>query len=325
MNKILKGDSLKVLATLASGSIDCVITSPPYWGLRDYKAKGQLGIEKNPDEYIASLVAVCNEISRVLKPSGTFWLNLGDSYASNRKGGNQGKNTRQRSNRRFTASTIPKMGDGLKDKDLVGMPWRVAFALQACGWYLRQDIIWSKPNPMPESVRDRCTRSHEYVFMFTKSARYFYDNNAIKEPSIYGGSAERIARARIGNKRNPTSKISGIRPRDPRAGQGRITYEGKRTSEKRNFKHNGQQAFVSIPEMRNKRSVWNVTTRPFKGAHFATFPQALIEPMILAGCPQGGGRTGSVYGRGDHRSSGSTTWPAMARHRIEFLVYSHCK
>ena len=291
-NKIIQGDCLEVLKTLPDESIDCVITSPPYWGLRDYgtakweggdincdhinpqkpsstykvsdekrdayaekllgvqfkgnckkcgakRIDSQLGLEKTPEEYVAKMVEVFRETKRVLKKEGTCWLNLGDSYAGSMNGIN---------------------GSGgfsvLKSKDLVGIPWRVAFALQADGWYLRQDIIWHKPNPMPESVTDRCTKSHEYVFLLAKSPKYYFDNEAIKEQTL---TQDNTNRDRDFTRLNNTP--------------GRTRMAGLKTN---NY------------EKRNKRSVWTITTKPFKAAHFATFPEQLIEPMVKAGCPENG-------------------------------------
>lgn len=179
MNEILPGDSLEILHGLPDESVDCVITSPPYFGLRDYGMKGQIGLEETPEAYVQKLVELFHEAKRVLKKEGTFWLNLGDSYNGNKTGNTEtGKNPT-----RVTSSFKKKAWNVLKTKDLIGIPWRVAFALQADGWYLRQDIIWAKPNPMPESVTDRCTKSHEYIFLLSKSPKYHFNNEAIKEPA----------------------------------------------------------------------------------------------------------------------------------------------
>jgi DNA modification methylase len=258
--RILRGDCREVLRTLPAESVHCVVTSPPYFGLRDYGVAGQIGLEASPDEFVDELVAVFREARRVLRPDGTAWVNLGDTYAG---GGNGGGGTfaAERANWRVVP---PRSGqrasvNGLKPKDLVGVPWRVAFALQADGWYLRQDIIWSKPNPMPESVRDRCTKAHEYLFLLSKSERYYYDADAIAEQ----GSG------RIAGNKTPTADRDGI-----------IEHAA-----------NGHGIFSAQQrpcDTRNKRSVWEVTTQPFPEAHFATFPPALIEPCILAGCPKGG-------------------------------------
>lgn len=256
MNKIVQGDALQVLKTLLDEIVDCVITSPPYWGLRDYGVEKQLGLEKTPEEYVANLVKVFQEVKRVLKKEGTVWLNLGDSYANTKVG-----NTETKKNPKVVTDTFKKeLPPGLKPKDLVGIPWRVAFALQADGWYLRQDIIWAKPNPMPESVIDRCTKSHEYIFLLAKSPKYYFDNEAIKEK----------ASTPAGDPRNKRTKRNG---------------EDVVTTKKRGY---DTQAGTPEPGKRNKRSVWTVTTKPFKEAHFATFPEDLIVPMVKAGCPEGG-------------------------------------
>ena len=260
---LLQGDCLTTLPTLASASVQCCVTSPPYYGLRDYGVDGQLGLEATPEEYVAKMVEVFREVRRVLRDDGTLWLNIGDSYAANRsyqvpstKGGTKHSYSQAVGGK---GSVIP---DGLKAKDLIGIPWRLAFALQADGWYLRQDIIWHKPNPMPESVRDRCTKAHEYIFLLSKSERYFFDSEAIKEPAV----SEKPA----GNKRHKYADAYN-------AG----------TSEEHRTKA-GLLALTGVEwETRNRRSVWTVATKPYKGAHFATFPPALIEPCILAGSRPG--------------------------------------
>jgi len=245
---------------LADKSVQCVVTSPPYYGLRDYGTDGQLGLEPTPDAYIANLVEVFRECKRVLKDDGTLWLNIGDSYASMKSRYNQkaqNLNGGKAQDNEFQGNKTdlyhhPELG--IKDKDLIGIPWMLAFALRADGWWLRQDIIWAKPNPMPESVKDRCTKSHEYIFLLSKSAKYYYDNEAVKEQS----KEPEDNRGERGNrKRFPTDKIAGIR------GPG-------------------------IYPMANKRDVWTVTTKPYKGAHYATFPPELITPCILAGAPEDG-------------------------------------
>ena len=276
--RILIGDARKRLAELPAGSVRTCITSPPYFGLRDYgtaswdggdpecphtgkpmatkaninrnsggndvknalameffkeicgkcgakRIDSQIGLEKTTEDYIEEIVLLFREVWRVLIDDGTLWLNLGDSYG--------------------------------KEKQLQGIPWRVALALQADGWILRQDIIWAKPNPMPESVTDRCTKSHEYVFLLSKSARYYYDHESVKEPAIHST--------------------------DRRSGEGRLTYDGKRQGDK----GTGQEAFVSIVDKRNKRDVWTIASKPFKGAHFAVMPEALVEPCVLAGSAEG--------------------------------------
>jgi DNA modification methylase len=283
MVDIINGDCRDVLKTLPSGSVNCCVTSPPYFGLRDYGHAGQIGLEQTPDAYVAQLVAVFREVRRVLRDDGTLWLNLGDSYAANP---GQRKETDKAGPKQLTkrGSTGSPSRDiaGLSAKNLIGIPWRVAFALQADGWYLRQDIIWSKPNPMPESVTDRCTKSHEYIFLLSKSARYYYDAEAIKEESVtddprrpYGSKGAWDLDGRPEEQR-PNGKLRA--PANVKRGG----FNGK-TNE-----IPGREAFRSFTETRNKRDVWTVATQPYKGAHFATFPPALILPCILAGCPSGG-------------------------------------
>ena len=221
--EVLLGDCLEQMRTLPDCSINTCVTSPPYFGLRDYGADGQIGLEDTPEAYVARLVEVFREVRRVLRDDGTLWLNLGDSYGSR--------------------------------KQLIGIPWRVAFALQADGWYLRQDIIWHKPNPMPESVRDRCTKAHEYVFLLSKGPRYYFDVEAIKERAL--------------SELQPRKRPNGLSVED-----------GKKTG--------AYRPNCGVSETRNRRSVWTVTTKPYSGAHFATFPPDLIEPCVLAGAPVGG-------------------------------------
>lgn len=260
------GDSREILSTLPSGSIHCCVTSPPYFGLRDYGVHGQIGLEPTPDEFVASLVSVFREVRRVLRDDGTLWLNLGDSYAANRtyqvpstKGGVKHGPGQSAGGR---GSEVP---DGLKPKDLIGIPWRVAFALQADGWYLRQDIIWHKPNPMPESVKDRCTKAHEYIFLLSKGPKYYFDAEAMREPCSEGMQR----RATKGHTRGAGGKIDASR-------QDSDTLRGEHAK------------VIDVSNGRNRRSVWTVTTKPYKGAHFATFPPDLIRPCILAGSPEGG-------------------------------------
>ena len=255
---ILQGDCIETLQKLDDKSINTCITSPPYWGLRNYNdEEKQLGMEDTPEEFVDNLVKVFREVKRILRDDGTVWLNLGDSYSS---GGRTTTTNQSLRGDKDYGVTRPKPSKGIKPKDLIGIPWRVALALQQDGWYLRQDIIWHKPNPMPESVKDRCTKAHEYIFLLSKNPKYYFDNEAIKEDSKYHG-------------------------KDKRSDKGNIRYEGKRTSNKDT---KAQQSFVTINPKKNKRSVWTVTTKPFKGAHFATFPMDLIEPCVLAGCPEGG-------------------------------------
>lgn len=263
--EILIGDCRDVLKQLPDESINCVVTSPPYFGLRDYGHDGQIGLEPTPDEFVETLVSVFREVRRVLRKDGTVWLNLGDSYtgyhgnkksevpSSSTNGWTKGYDENKRKGR--------PQDIGLKQKELIGIPWRVAFALQADGWYLRQDIIWAKPNPMPESVRDRCTKAHEYIFLLSKSPKYYYDHEAAKEPM----AASSIPRL----KQNVADQVGTTRANG-----------GAKTNG--NFKAAGDIE----SGLRNRRSVWSITTKPYKGAHFATFPPDLIEPCILAGCPE---------------------------------------
>jgi DNA modification methylase len=295
MVKILQGDCRYVLKTLPEGSVNCCVTSPPYFGLRDYKVDGQIGLEQTPDAYVAELVAVFREVRRVLRDDGVLFLNLGDSYCGyhgNSKtiglpSSSKGK-THYNENARTTTVGIGV----LKPKDLIGIPWRVAFALQADGWYLRQDIIWHKPNPMPESVTDRCTKAHEYVFLLSKSERYYFDQKAIAEP-VTQSTIKRLSQPNLENqiggdrvpgKTNGNMKAVGRGGKNAFRGQGHMRggENGPANRDGRDMKD------VGTGDTRNKRSVWTVCTRPYKGAHFATFPPALIAPMILAGCPVGG-------------------------------------
>jgi DNA modification methylase len=303
--RIEVGDCIEVMRGLP----DCLqvhtcVTSPPYFGLRDYGHAGQIGLEPTPDEYVAKMVEVFREVRRVLRDDGTVWLNLGDSYANNgvadpsSVGGFTGE--RIRAGKKGTMDSRPrKIPEGLKQKDLIGIPWRVAFALQADGWYLRSDIIWHKPNPMPESVTDRPTKAHEYIFLLSKSPRYYYDAAAIYEPAVSEGP-------RGWNLLNDTEK-------GPNGG---------------NDRWRGERALDWAEKGRNRRTVWTVATMPFSGAHFATFPPALIEPCILAGCPGGGtvldpfggaGTTGLVADRLQRNAlliELNPEYAEMAKHRI---------
>lgn len=266
-----EGDAIKTCKQLPSDSVQCVVTSPPYYGLRDYSVEGQMGLEATPEQYIEKMVELFREIRRVLRDDGTVWLNLGDSYASSggktqphrdSSGGIGKKGTRGEQPYHSAGGGFSRpctATDGIKPKDLIGVPWRVAFALQADGWYLRQDIIWHKPNPMPESVRDRCTKAHEYVFLFAKSERYFFDSEAIKEPAVY-----------------PT----GTR-KDAKKGSFKSKYHG-------DVARIGDESFRAIRDTRNKRSVWTISTKPFKEAHFAVMPPDLAEICIKAGTSEKG-------------------------------------
>lgn len=329
-NQILQGDCLEVLKDIPDESINCCVTSPPYYGLRDYgtgtwvggdpncphrrmskyspktmtghrgeqlignvgdaiyktvcplcgavREDHQIGLEETPEEYIDKLVRVFREVRRVMKDDGTLWVNIGDSYSGSGRGRNgEGevddsyKNGFQEGNRGSVYGVLPKNESGCKPKDMIGIPWMLAFALRADGWYLRQDIIWQKPNPMPEPVKDRCTKSHEYIFLLSKKPHYYFDYEAIQEEAI---SKE-----------------------DPRVGKGKIEYEGKRTGEGADNAH-VQKSFVSITDKRNKRDVWSVAVSSLSEAHFATYPEKLIEPCILAGCPRGGVVLDPFFGSG---------------------------
>lgn len=324
MYRLIQGNSIDVLKTLESASVQCCVTSTPYYGLRDYgtaeweggdpkcehnpqkpdggdrenrslplgrggvykdvcgkcgaiRIDSQIGLESSPEAFVEKLVQVFREVCRVLKDDGTLWLNLGDSYAGswgnyggkNRGYGKQreiviGSNVKQKAyegKEHWKPPTANNLGNGIKPKDLIGIPWMVAFALRADGWYLRQDIIWAKPNPMPESVRDRCTKSHEYIFLLTKSAKYYYDYEAILEPANYDGRKDEQFKG--SDKYKDTGQT---------------------------FAKNGHARWNKDADgnrVRNKRSVWTVTTKPYKEAHFATFPPDLIEPCILAGSRKG--------------------------------------
>ena len=370
--KILKGDCLETLKKVKTNTVNTCITSPPYWGLRDYNGEEkQLGMEDTPEEFVENLVNVFKEVKRVLRDDGTVWLNLGDSYAGN--------SSRASNNGRAGYGTeregvFNKSGQGLKNKDLVGIPWRVAFALQTDGWYLRQDIIWHKPNPMPESVTDRCTKAHEYIFLLSKSSKYYYDNEAIKEDladssvvrlsqqslfeqegsdrvplktngkmkAVYSKShgkyatKENEAAHRQGIHANRGENLVEVRNNLPKQ-KDLVSFLKKTTNAKKlaentdiplskieHWFRNDKSGFsyptkedwfkvrefiddwskdfneidtglssyelktdeVLVSGKRNKRSVWTVTTKPFKGAHFATFPMDLIAPCVLAGCPE---------------------------------------
>lgn len=300
---IICGDAAEVLRNMPSESVNCCVTSPPYYGLRDYGADGQIGLEETPEEYIDRLVEVFREVRRALRDDGTLWLNIGDSYAGSGKGRYKDGIARNAGKKQETsAGTVDGVlqkttaASGCKPKDLIGIPWMLAFALRADGWYLRQDIIWAKTNPMPESVRDRCTKSHEYIFLLSKSPKYYYDAEAIKEDAdgkykdrykYSFNDGEKIHGA--GRPSGVTSNTAGLR-----------TFSGKR----------------------NKRSVWIVPTKGYKGAHFATFPEKLVEPCVLAGCPVGGVVLDPFMGSG-------TTGVVSIKHGRKFigidLNESYCK
>ncbi|MDO5115982.1 MAG: site-specific DNA-methyltransferase [Synergistaceae bacterium] len=284
---IYTGDALKITKTLPSESVHCVVTSPPYYGLRDYGVAGQIGLEATPEEYISRLVQVFDEVKRVLRGDGTLWLNLGDSYYGSGKGAakypENAKQYKQSTNRGTVDCPNTVISSRGSAKNLMGIPWRVALALQADGWNLRQDIIWAKPNPMPESATDRCTKSHEYIFLLSKNRKYYFDAKAISEPV----ADTTVARCKqdIGNQcggekmpeKTPPMKVSLPR------------YGGKKYTQYPDtfFRTKSGGAYDIRDGRRNKRSVWTVSTVPFKEAHFATFPPESIRPCILAGCPVG--------------------------------------
>ena len=276
MGQIIIADALEGLRHLETETCDTCITSPPYYGLRDYGVEGQIGIEKTPEQYINRLVEVFSEVRRVLKPDGTLWLNIGDSYAGSGKGGQSGNMRSENWQPRY-----PRIGEtarknavtkyagdlrvyeGIKNKDLIGIPWMLAFALRADGWWLRQDIIWHKPNAMPESVKDRCTKSHEHILLLSKSRNYYYDNEAIKEPCARKGNSKTF-RGGGAYTNNQSYKNS-------------VVVERQSTGNKLN--QSGK---------RNRRDVWTVATKPYNGAHFSVFPPELIRPCILAGSRKNG-------------------------------------
>lgn len=298
MKVILEGDALKVLKGLPDRSVHMCVTSPPYYGLRDYGVPGQIGLEKSVEEYIAVLTLIFREVRRVLRPDGTLWLNIGDSYAT-RSGSQAPKNTRN--SRGHTEKHIPA---GYKYKDLMGIPWELAFALRADGWYLRDDIIWHKTNAMPEAVTDRPTRAHEYIFLFSKGPHYFYDAKAIAEPYGSKGNA--------------------------RSFRGGGAYTGGRSFKNGTTVNRDTHGNTDNQEgTRNKRDVWSVATAQFKDAHYATFPPELIRPCVLAGCPPGGivldpffgsGTTGVVALQEERDFIGielNSAYVSLARKRIE--------
>jgi DNA modification methylase len=405
-SQLIQGDWIEVLRTMPDESVHCVVTSPPYWGLRDYgtarweggspecdhqipaatlgggtnkghagsftanykgicgacgavRVDGQLGLERTPDEYVAKMVEGFREVRRVLRNDGTLWLNLGDAYVHGVPGGGcvfangrtQGDRTSYESDKARGREKISTKVAGLKTKDLVGIPWLIAFALRSDGWYLRQDIIWAKPNPMPESVRDRCTKAHEYIFLLSKSERYFYDQDAVKELCLNPeDDARRISQATLDGKSTPTSERNGIRKktagansrmyqdRDPQHPSERKKVkipggwdrgEGAHGTIHREGRTSAEYQEAEVSPYRNKRSVWGVATSPFPEAHFATFPPEIPETCIKAGCPENGtvldpfngaGTTGLVATRLGRNYIGIELNPEymeMARRRIE--------
>ena len=259
IDKIYLEDCLEGMKRIDDGSVDCCVTSPPYYALRDYNVEGQIGLERSLDEYIDKLVDVFAEVRRVLKPTGSLWLNIGDCYATGTQAARQNSpNPGVGANNEFAQNSVPRLGnpDGCKTKDLIGVPWMLAFALRRSGWYLRQDIIWQKPNAMPESVRDRCVKSHEYIFLLSKAERYFIDYEALREPAVTG------ERPNETNKRNVQVEVPGHQKQF----RGGNPNDGKRT----------------------KRDVWSICVEPGYEGHHATFPVSLPLQCIALGCPQDG-------------------------------------
>lgn len=276
--RIINADCRAALKEMAEASVHCCVTSPPYFGLRDYGMDGQIGLEQTPGEFVAGLVAVFSEVRRVLRDDGSLWVNMGDTY-QNAKGQSGGFDPKQPARRHLRAARPQdKSIPGLKPKDLIGIPWMLAFALRADGWYLREEIIWNKPNAMPDPTRDRCTRSHEHLFHLTKSRRYYHDQEAIKEPAV--------SNHKSGN---------GF------ARSARLSYQNADGTARGNAKQ-----WTDVGGKRNRRSVWTIPTKPFAEAHFAVFPPDLIEPCVLASSPEegtvldpfgGAGTTGLVAAR----------------------------
>lgn len=279
IDKIINAECLSHLRTMPDECIDCVVTSPPYYGLRDYGCEGQVGLEDTPEAYVQRLVDIFHEVKRCLKQEGTLWLNLGDSYNGNKKG-----NTETKKNKRVVSDSFEKkLWHGAKEKDLIGIPWMVAFALRADGWYLRQDIIWAKPNPMPESVKDRCTKSHEYIFLLTKSPKYYFDYEAIQEEATgYDGRKDTMNK---GGK-----KYEGV---NQAAARGHERWKFKNLADKGqqpNSMHIRRAEGMADEQypVRNKRDVWQVCPKPSKEEHYAMYPEELVKYCIEAGCPEGG-------------------------------------
>ncbi len=292
--EMIEGDCRDVLKELPDRSVNCIVTSPPYFGLRDYGVENQMGLEPTPAEFVEALVGVLREARRVLRDDGTLWLNLGDSYNAHP---GQRKTTDKAGSKQQTNQGSPgapsRHVDGLSAKQLIGIPWRVAFALQADGWYLRQDIIWHKPNPMPESVRDRCTKAHEYIFLLSKSPTYYFDHMAIRTP-LAASSVARLSQPNLENQEG-SDRVPGKTNGKMKAVRfGGNKYGDDDREESRTKSGNEWKESTGA----NKRSVWSVSTKPFKEAHFATFPPDLIEPCVLAGCPEGGTVLDPFFGAG---------------------------
>ena len=328
MTRIITADALDGLKTLPDGCVDMCVTSPPYFCLRDYQIAGQIGLEETPEEYISRLVAVFREVRRVLRDDGTLWVVIGDSYTSgNRKYRSPDKKTPAR-----TMNNRPATPLGLKPKDLIGVPWLLAFALRADGWRLRQDIIVSKNNPMPESVKDRCTKSHEYLFLLSKSKRYYFDAEAIAEP-VAEATIKRLNQnvaSQAGSDRIPGKTNGPMKAVPPRFGgskYGDVPDAHHRTKSGNPYHYKPK---------RNKRDVWSISTRPYKGAHFAVFPPDLVRPCILAGSRKGGvvldpflgsGTTAAVALEEGRECIGIELNPAyveLARERVRCVTMKLC-
>ncbi len=312
MYTVFLSDALKALRSLPEKSVDCCVTSPPYYRLRDYGVDGQIGLEETPAEYISKLVEVFREVRRVLKDYGTLWLNMGDSYAGSGKGRNadgtpcKGNSISREENVKFGGILPAARHLEFKHKDLMGIPWELALALRKDGWYLRQDIIWYKPNCMPESVKDRCTRSHEYIFLLSKSEKYYFDYEMIREPAVGFDNSP------------PAGSRGTLTPNSRRRKGNSRTFRGGVYTNNRAYENSADMARIShgntenVTGLRNKRDVWIVSTRGCKEAHFATFPEKLIEPCILAGCPAGGTVLDPFAGSG-------TTGVVANRHARNFI------
>lgn len=322
LDSILVGDCRETLKDMPDCSVDCCVTSPPYFGLRDYGNPAQIGMEDTPQGYISQLVLVFREVRRVLKEDGTLWLNIGDSYC-NSNGYARASEQFQRKGRNNAPANdrdLTSLHDsGFKTKDLIGIPWMLAFALREDGWYLRQDIIWQKPNPMPESVKDRCTKSHEYIFLMSKSPKYYFDAEAIAEP-VTESTTKRLSQnvdAQNGSGRVPGKTNGNMKACYPKFGGNKYgdsgdehlrTYSGNEYRPK-NLQYDGQspntmhmrraEGYEDIQyAKRNKRDVWTVAVQPTKEAHFATYPEKLVRPCILAGCRKGGVVLDPFFGSG---------------------------
>ena len=320
IDKIYQGDCLAVLKTFEDNSVDCCVTSPPYYALRDYGVDGQIGLEDSPEKYIERLTEVFMEVHRVLKPNGTLWLNIGDSYNGYKGNASNDNFETEYAGHRNQPARTSRFGleaKNIKPKDLIGIPWMLAFSLRNAGWYLRQDIIWHKPNPMPESVKDRCTKSHEYIFLLSKSRKYYFDYKAIQEEANpnyisknirfggnkYGDNDDSHFQIYSGNVYEPKMKVRTQNNGYSKAGGHRDNSGGfgcyLKNAHTKNCQYDGQVPNTmhlkrekgikdEVFFVRNKRDVWSINVKPNKEAHFATYPQELVSPCILAGSPEGG-------------------------------------